>query len=405
MERYDVIVIGGGPIGSVAAREAAKAGSRTLLVERRSKIEGPIACTGLVSPHTLSVLGVSSKSVLRKIRAVVGHAPDGSRLSLRSDEVKGLVIDRASLEGELIAEAASSGVEVLLGTTGKVGKSGAVALISDRGKDWAEAKVIIGADGPNSRIAAELGLTPSTPPFLAVQVEIGLMPEEGDRVDLYFGKGIAPGFFAWAVPAEPERIRVGLAVPHGTNPQPFIERLLAERFRAGRVLSRVSGLIPSRPADRSAADRIILVGDAAGQVKPLTGGGLYTGGVCGRIAGRIAAKAAMAGEGESPSLERYEAECANELGSEFRFGLAARDALTPLDDRGINAVFSALDDRELLQFIAKTGDIDRPSLLVSALVHRPWLWERILPVVGIIDEERRAMAVLESLGPEGRDAL
>jgi len=402
MDRYDVIVIGGGPIGAVAAREAAKAGARTLLVERRREMKGPIACTGLIGPRTLSTLGASAGCVLREIRAVVGHAPDGSRLSLRADEVKGLVIDRRILEAELLAQARSAGVEVLLGTEATVTEKGEVTLAFTAEKDRVEAEVIIGADGPRSKIARGSGLTPSSPPFSAAQAEIEATPEEEDRVEVYFGRTVAPGFFAWSVPAEEDRIRVGLAVPAGTNPQPFLERLLAERFPTGRVLSRVFGLIPSCPTDRSVADRVILVGDAAGQVKPLTGGGLYTGGICASIAGRTAARAALSGRGDRAILAEYEVEWLNEIGSEIRFGLAARETLLPLDDSGVNAVFAALDDPELLRFIAKTGDIDRPSLLISALIHRPWLWERILPVVGIIDERKRAMAVIESFGRGAR---
>jgi len=398
MNHYDVIVIGGGPIGAVAAREAAKAGARTLLVERRKEVKGPLACTGLVSPRTLPTLGASSESILREIRAVEGHSPDGSSLLLRADQVKGVVIDRISLEAELLAAAESAGVELLLGTEGRVEKGGVATLISDQGEERANGKVIIGADGPRSGIAAKFGLSSSAPPLLAIQVEIEATPKEKDKVDIYFGRELAPGFFAWAVPAEPDRVRAGLAIPAGTNPQPLIERFLSSHFPSSDVLSRVSGLIPSRPVSRSVDDRLILVGDAAGQVKPLTGGGLYTGGLCATIAGRVAAGASLSGRTDMAGLMEYEAEWRAAIGSEIRFGLASRDALLPLDDEGINAAFAVLNDPDLLRFIAKTGDIDRPSLLISALIHRPWLWERVLPIIGIMDEQRRARTGLEPLG-------
>ena len=404
MDRYDVIVIGGGPIGAVAAREAAKAGARTLLLEQRKEIKGPIACTGLVSPRTLATLGASSRSILREIRAVRAHSPRGRRLSLRSLEVKGVVIDRISLEEELLSSAGSAGVEVLLGTEGRVGEGGRVTLISRGGEERVGAGVVIGADGPKSRVAAGSGLSPAAAPLPAAQAIVEGAPTE-DMVEVYFGWDLAPGFFAWAVPAEPDRSRVGLAVPPGENPQRFLDRLLTDRFPSNRVLSRASGFIPSRPVDRSIDDRLILVGDAAGQVKPLTGGGLYFGGLCAAIAGRVAAGAALSGRTDRAGLTEYEVRWRAALGTEIRFGLAGREALLPLDDDGIDEIFARLDDPELLTFIAETADIDRPSRLISTLVHRPWLWERVLPIIGIMDERRRAKAELEPLGRRRKNAL
>lgn len=404
MDRYDVIVIGGGPIGAVAAREAAKAGARTLLLEQRKEIKGPIACTGLVSPRTLATLGASSRSILREIRAVRAHSPRGRRLSLRSLEVKGVVIDRISLEEELLSSAGSAGVEVLLGTEGRVGEGGRVTLISRGGEERVGAGVVIGADGPKSRVAAGSGLSPAAAPLPAAQAIVEGAPTE-DMVEVYFGWDLAPGFFAWAVPAEPDRSRVGLAVPPGENPQRFLDRLLTDRFPSNRVLSRASGFIPSRPVDRSIDDRLILVGDAAGQVKPLTGGGLYFGGLCAAIAGRVAAGAALSGRTDRAGLTEYEVGWRAALGTEIRFGLAGREALLPLDDDGIDEIFARLDDPELLTFIAETADIDRPSRLISTLVHRPWLWERVLPIIGIMDGRRRAKAELEPLGRRRKNAL
>jgi len=404
MDRYDVIVIGGGPIGAVAAREAAKAGARTLLLEQRKEIKGPIACTGLVSPQTLATLGASSRSILREIRAVRAHSPRGKRLSLRSLEVKGVVIDRISLEEELLSSAGSAGVEVLLGTEGRVGEGGRVTLISRGGEERVGAGVVIGADGPKSRVAAGSGLSPAAAPLPAAQAIVEGAPTE-DMVEVYFGWDLAPGFFAWAVPAEPDRSRVGLAVPPGENPQRFLDRLLTDRFPSNRVLSRASGFIPSRPVDRSIDDRLILVGDAAGQVKPLTGGGLYFGGLCAAIAGRVAAGAALSGRTDRAGLTKYEVRWRAALGTEIRFGLAGREALLPLDDDGIDEIFARLDDPELLTFIAETADIDRPSRLISTLVHRPWLWERVLPIIGIMDGRRRAKAELEPLGRQRKNAL
>ena len=177
---HRIVIIGGGPIGAATARFAADEGAHVLLVERRAKPSAIPACTGLVSPRTLAVLGVSNRSVLRKIRAVNAHAPGGRVLPLRSDELKAVVLDRSALEAELLTLAASAGAEVRLGTEARLLKDGRIEIESRAGTETIEAAVVIGADGPNSAVARAGGFATGDDFLFGIQATVEDQAVEGN---------------------------------------------------------------------------------------------------------------------------------------------------------------------------------------------------------------------------------
>jgi len=385
MSRYDVVVVGGGPIGSVAARSAAAFGARVLLIERRTSLGGTSPCTGLVSPRTLPALGASDSSVLRRIRAVEAHAPNGHRLILRASTDKAFVLDRPTLERELHQRASEAGVTVQMNSEAVVVEPGRVDVRSPGGAEAIEAGVIIVAFGLSGAISSSGSFPRPRRLFLATQAVVESTPREPDEVCIYFGTDVAPHFFAWSVPASQGRMRVGLAVPDGQDPTARLSGFLKRRFPGAPVLSWASGRIPVGPIHDPLRDGILLVGDAAGQVKPLSGGGLYTGAICGRIAGYSAARAARQGQTSRQDLSSYCAACERAVGGEIRFGLAARDLLESLPNDGIDDAFDALDQSELLRFFASEGDIDRLRVLPRRLAGKRTLWKRLLPLLTLLD--------------------
>jgi len=229
MERVDLLVVGGGPSGAVAARAAAEAGARVRIVERRRPGDPPPACTGLVSPRTLGALGAADASIVREIRAARLHAPGGRSAELRGSTVKAVVLDRARLEEDLLDRARSAGVEIET-ETDAIGFDGrTVTVRGPRGARAIAPAVLIGADGPASAVAAWCGLEPP-PVAIGAQAVVEAPVGASDRVDVYAGESVAPGFFAWAVPAEEGRVRVGLLCDPGDDPAGRLDRLLRERF-------------------------------------------------------------------------------------------------------------------------------------------------------------------------------
>jgi geranylgeranyl reductase family protein len=383
MDRYDVVVVGGGPSGLVAARHASLAGARTLLVEARAEGRDPIPCTGLVSPRVLALLGASRATVLREVRAVTLHAPDGGTATLRSEKVKALVLDRTRLEVELRLLAVSAGVDLLLGTRAVETRPGWVRLATADGGRTVKVGVVIAADGASSRVAQSFSLPGAERLLTAVQAVVEGKAASADGVEVFLGRRVAPGFFAWVVPAEEGRLQVGLAAPMGTELPPLLRSVLTRT--PGRLVSEVTGFIPIGVAPVTSGNGIVVVGDAAGQVKPLSGGGIYPGSLCARIAGETAAEAALSGDTSAGALATYDRRWQAEMGEELHVGLAAHGALSLLSDNEIDAAVATLAaSPTLCGFLAAEGDIDHPSCLLHPLLERRDLEPALLSLLAVL---------------------
>jgi len=369
VEHYDVAIVGGGPAGAVAARAAARAGARVLVVERAPR--RPPRCTGLVGAPFLDLVAVPPCLVLREVRAVRVCAPGGGVLEFRAAEPKGYVLDRGGLDRWLLDRAAEAGATVRC-PAAAVGVAGQV-LHTTAGP--VEFGVLVAADGAMSAVRRWAGLSPSAEVVVGVQAIVAAAsPEGGDEVEVHVGNELAPGGFAWVVPAEEGTVRAGLLTPAGRGAYSLLDRFLAHRFPGERVVRREGGLIPLGPAPCTAGPRVLLVGDAAGQVKPLSGGGLLFGAIAARIAGEVAA--------ERPDhLAEYEARWRALLGDEIAFGLRGRVAFVSLRDGELDRIVAALDRPELRRLVAAEGDMDHPSRLVQAVVARPGLWPAVIPLV------------------------
>jgi len=385
MAGYDVVVVGGGTAGAVAARAAAAVGAHTLLLDEGTPPSGKAACAGLVSRRALDVLEASSDVVLRPIRGVTVHAPHGASLHVRAEETRALVVDRGALEQELLAAAVAAGVELLTPARVRGYVNGRVSFERAGETAHVATRMVIGADGAPSAVARWLRLDAAQQLLPAAQALVET-EEKGDRQDevvVFLGRQTAPGFFAWCVPAEPGVQRVGLACLPSVHPRPLLDRLLAERFR-GRVLRRVDGRIPVGPPATAVTEGGLLVGDAAAQVKPFSGGGICLGAQCARVAGQVAGWAALAGDVSANALGAYERRWREEVGHEISFGWDIHRLRIELSDEQLAAAVRAAADPELLEVVAREGDIDRLGRLVDALVARRDLWPRLLGVASAL---------------------
>jgi len=383
----DVVVIGGGPIGLTAGRAAAEAGAAVEIVERRRPEDAPSCCTGLVSPATLPTLGVSDASVLCRIRAVRLHLPTGRTIDLRSKHVKAVVLDRKVLERELRQRAQDAGARLHFSTEAVATSHGNVQVRSDETTRTLDTFIIIGADGPDSRVASWFSLDPPSLSVSAAQVELDAAAPCEDRVDIFVGETVAPGFFGWAVPAGPGVVRVGVGVTPPHAPMMVLDRLLDAHFPGARVRSRAAGRIPLERVPRPAADGLLLVGDAAGHVKPLSGGGLYVGGRCARIAADLAAQAVRDPAGHERIATRYLERCDEAVGRELTFGTTLRHYLSRLHDADVEQMVDAINDPALLDFLADHADIDAFHTLPDLLSSEPRLWSsmlRLVPLLGAV---------------------
>jgi flavin-dependent dehydrogenase len=301
-------------------------------------------------------------------------------VEFRSATPKGYVLDRAGLDRWLLDRAAEAGATVrcpvaAVGVAGRVLRTTAGAVGFE---------VLVGADGGMSGVRRWAGLPPPAEILAGVQAIVqDASSGDEDGVEVHLGRAVAPGGFAWVVPAEEGLMRVGLLTSARRDGMSLLSRFLVDRCPANRVLRQESGLVPLGPPPRTVGEGILLVGDAAGQVKPLSGGGLLFGLIAAQIGGEIAAL-------QPDRIGDYETRWRAEVGREIAFGLRGRQAFLSLTDGDLDRIVAALDRPDLRRLVAEEGDIDRPSGLGQAVLARPSAWPAVIPLVRALGGWRRA---------------
>jgi geranylgeranyl reductase family protein len=347
-----------------------------LLVEKGGAPTYPDRCTGIVSPRLLTEADLDESVVLRKIRGGVIHAPDGRCLRIEATDTRAVVIDRRLFNLRLLEMAQGAGVEFVCQSQVTGLEDGFIT--SERNGDTyhAKAHVVIGADGPRSLVAAWAKLPPPEQLLLGLQAMARYEPAEPDLIEIFVDQELAPGFFAWVVPAEEGIARVGLATHRMKGACVFLKRFL-ERLKL-KPLKINAGLIPFGARSQTVCEGVMVVGDAAAQAKPTSGGGLYTGICAAKIAGEVAAKHVQDGNG----LITYEKRWRELLERELSLGIALRRLFGGLHNREINFIFDVLDNKALMDIVATYGDIDYPSLILKALLQHPKEWWRVFRGLG-----------------------
>jgi digeranylgeranylglycerophospholipid reductase len=371
---YDCCVVGGGPVGAVAARSAAQQGAQVLLLEKGAAPTYADRCTGIVSPRCIEEAGLDEGVVLRKIRGGIIHAPNDRSVCIKAADTRAVVIDRRLFNLRLLEQAQEAGAEFAPQSLA-VGLADEAAIIERNGDTYrAGAKVIIGADGPKSHVAAWAKLPPPGELLVGLQAMARYEPEHPDLIEVFVDHELAPGFFAWVVPAEEGVGRVGLATYQMEKAASLLKRFL-EKLNL-KPLKINAGLIPIGPRAQTVSEWVMVVGDAAAQAKPTSGGGLYTGIVAAKIAGQVAAEHALVLD-DSNGLTPYEKRWREQLDRELSLGMALRRLFRNLHNREINFIFDVLDNQALLDVVRTYGDIDYPSQIIKALLQRPKDWWRV----------------------------
>ncbi|HRW83521.1 MAG TPA: NAD(P)/FAD-dependent oxidoreductase [Methanothrix sp.] len=382
MERYDVAVIGAGPVGSMVAKKAAEAGAEVVIFEEHPRAGWPVQCAGLLGVKAVAESELTlAKFAIRPVRGAAVVSPGGVRVAFKSTEVKAWVVDRRLFDRALLAEAARSGVDVRIASpvTDFKRAGGRSILAVGRGSDRQkiEAGVVVSAEGVGARVARLAGIGPPREILSSAQVELPFEVSDPEQVEIFLGEKVAPGFFAWAIPASDGVARVGLSCRE--NACLYLRRLLRtppirSRLKGGPLHLVVGGL-PLGPPASTVADGLIAVGDAAGQVKPTSGGGIYPGLVCAKIAGKVAAAAAREGDSSAARLSEYERRWLSALGGELRLGMVAHKMRAGMADSELDDLVRFLAGREdLVGIIEEYGDIDRPSRVIKKVAPRMGLF-------------------------------
>jgi len=390
VDEVDVLVVGAGPAGSTVAYRLAEAGHRVLVVEEHPRVGYPVQCAGLVSRRVLDLAG-SDRMVRSPVRGASVFGPSLGSIAFKADEPRAYVIDRAGLDGYLAERAARAGAEFRSGARfdERLPPSDGrerLRLTTGEGESFeVRARVVVGADGVSSAVARAYRLRRPVEILPAFEAEIPSSPGDPETVEVYLGRSVSPGLFGWWIPDGAGGARVGVAVDaDGTPARVYYDRLvahLARRFGAplGRPTAYLVSGIPIGTVPRTHGERVVLVGDAAAQVKPLSGGGIYTGMRCAEIAARVLDSGLRQGDLGAAALAEYDRAWRAELGEEFRRALYLRRVFTRLSDRDLDALIEALRSGGLHATIVAFGDIDFPTHVVRELLARSPSLVRLFP--------------------------
>ncbi|AFZ73494.1 geranylgeranyl reductase family protein [Natronobacterium gregoryi] len=275
---YDFVVVGVGPAGARFSRRAARRGHDVLALEQGT-VGTPLACSGHVSTDVWAFTGDGARDELlqNEIYGARFHVggPNSEAYPFYKDEVASNVVDRVGLDRHLAALAREAGVDVREAhTVTDVREHHDRVEVVASGPDEThtfEAKLVAGCDGPRSKVRAELGL-PEPGELLHGVLAFSEEEDHQDFVDVHL---TAPTFFAWRIPRGDAGVEYGLAAPPGVQVNKHFEELI-DGYEID-VARRCSGAIPIGPPNRVTSRRGFLIGDAAGQTKPFTGGGILYG--------------------------------------------------------------------------------------------------------------------------------
>lgn len=293
-QHCDILVVGAGPAGSVAAHAAAKQGAKVLLVERRATIGVPVQCAEYIPAMLMGKVNLGRRYVAQGIKGMKTFRPDTPEKIMKAP---GYIIHRDRFDQALAQAAEDSGVSVMTSTRAvERQESGAVILKTAPGRYMkVQPQIIIGADGPHSTVGSWVGaVNRNLLPGVQMTFEL---TQPLDHTEVYFSPDIYAGY-GWLFP-KGEHANVGLGLKRNSRNTErirstldrFVAELKAQKKIKGHPLAYAAGWIPAESVRTAVYDSTVLVGDAAGHTHPITGAGIFAAVVGGRMAGKWAGRA------------------------------------------------------------------------------------------------------------------
>ncbi len=385
--KYDVIVVGAGPAGSLAALHAAKGGAKTLLLEKDRDIGYPVRCAEGVSHIGLTnYVPLNPRWIRSTITEAILIAPDETKVPVATNNEMGYILDRRIFDYDLAMLAAKEGAEVQT-------KSNVYSLLKDDkgaisgvkldylGKKLEIAgKIVIGADGVESRVGRWAGLHTAVKikdMESCAQFTVSGIDIDPGKILFHFGESWAPGGYLWVFPKGENLANIGLGVNgERTGSQCalyLLQDFLKKYYPGASILTTVAGGVPvAKTLKQISSDGLMLVGDAARTVNPISGGGIATGMLSGKLAGETAAEAIQKGDFSNAFLQEYAKRWHKAQGKNHERLYRVKEVIFRLTDDELNALAAKvvqipLPERSLLR-IFKTLFMNRPALLKDILL-------------------------------------
>jgi len=385
--KYDVIVVGSGPAGSVTARFAAEAGAKVLIIERRAEVGVPVLCgEGISQKVDAFKILEGNRWIASKMDGARIFSPNGTMFKLAAEYAgseTGYVLYRDIFDQELARGAVRKGARIMLNTCAVdlLRKDGKITGVKVQHFDETmeiEADIVVGADGVESRVGKWAGIQTTLKPYdleTCVQYTLTNIDWSSPYCDFYLGKKIAPGGYVWVFPKGKDVANVGIGILSSLS-EPgkalqLLDAFIAARpeLRKGSPLRLIAGADPVAEPVESVRDNLLLVGDAARQVDPITGGGLMTSIEGGKIAGEVIGKAVKAQRFDAQFLSEYETRWKEAFGKKLHRNYVAKEILLDMEDKTLDMLADSLKDYRFEEFstlsIIKALVSKHPSLLVK----------------------------------------
>ena len=369
-------MVGAGPAGSYIAYELASSGHGVAVFEEKGASGLNICCTGIISTECFQSLDLGKDMILTEVKSAKFCSPSGRCLKFQTDNVQAYVVDRLLLDKALASKAQAQGAQYFFSSPVidvVPGKDSIQVETSCSGaKEIFSARAVVLANGFAPKLPHKLGLGRIKRFLIGAQAEIEA--KDIDEFEVYFGQGIAPGAFAWLVPISVDKAYVGLLAT--SQAKLYLQKFLSSLFSRGRIRSRDVEIgqraVPMGTLTRSYGDRLLVIGDAAGQVKPTTGGGIYFGHLGARIAAEVLDGALSSDSLTADRLSRYQKKWRAKMDKELSHGYWARWVYGKLSDRQIEGIFNILNSDGMTDTLVNSGNFsfDWHSRLVSTILRR-----------------------------------
>lgn len=350
---YDVVTVGGSISGLLASREIAESGFKVKVLEDDLEIGLPEKCDGLVSIRCLEAIGIAptSRLIQNNIKKAVVYSPNGSSIEIDASNQGIVVLDRSKFDRELAKNASNSGAEIELGqrVNKKNQEDKSVTIFTETASYTS--KWVVNAVGYSALPILEKKTLP------AAKFEVYGNWFKKDTIEIYFDQRKTPGYFLWVIPISSDIAKVGSA-GIGVNQFQILDDFIKER--KGSVVKKTAAqIVVGGPINQFVSGNIVTVGDAAGQAKPTTGGGIYSGGVGGILAGKYLSESLSSDDNQK--IFKYEKIWRKLFNKEFRSQSQIRGILNKIDNSKIDKIFNIIKNSNILERISLESDFDYHS--------------------------------------------
>ncbi|MFA7397276.1 MAG: NAD(P)/FAD-dependent oxidoreductase [Candidatus Bathyarchaeia archaeon] len=390
-EQSDVAVVGGGPVGSYAAFNLAKRGIPVTVYEEHSQIGVPSHCAGHISIRSLKNMNLyrlPNGIIENNFSAANFYSPQGTKFSLHLKVPVTTVLNRVKFDQYLAEQAKGAGAKFEMNTRVEsllIRKCQVKGINTKAGETQTQVntKVVFDCEGISSRLLRQTGLKPFNPKDLvyAVETEItGVQNIELNAVEVYFGKGYAPGFYGWLIPRPDGTAKLGLATNQG-DPRIYLKRLMTKHPVASKQLAKAKitkisyhAISLGGPIKKAYIDGFLAMGDCASQVKPTTGGGVIFGLTCAKEAVEVAAHAIQSGDVSANTLETYQKRCDELLNFDVHVMLRLRRFINSLSDQKLDEMLRVCGKLGVDKALSGVDEIDYQGKMLLSVAGKPAMW-------------------------------